>query len=415
MKHRLAVVTSHVIQYQDPLFKRLARDPDLDVTVYFCSPEGVESYLDRGMGVQVQWDLDLLSGYKHHFIHNLASGGRRESFAGLINPGLVSALRGGQYDAVLVILGWGSVSAWIAYAACLAFDIPFLIYGDSSFVPKRAGVRSRIRERVLRSLFKRAAGFMVVGAFNADYYRHYGADPAHFFFMPWAIDNHRFERGSALTAEERDRLRAEHGIGPEEVALLVSGKLIERKNPVHVLQALDHMRHRERAVVLYLGDGEQREMLHEYARAKGFDNVRFLGFVNQSILPRMYAMSDVFVFPSSFDPRGTVTNEAMACGLPVVVSDMVGVYGPGDIVREGENGYVYPAGDIATLANRLDALIEDRGLRARMGRRSRELIAHWSFDKDVEGVVMALRHIRAARLNRASRHSAAKQGNLGAS
>lgn len=412
MKHRLAIVTSHVIQYHDPLFKRLASHPDLDVTVYFCSPEGAEPYLDRGMGVRVQWDLDLLSGYEHRFIRNFASKRRRESFTGLINPGLISALRRGQYDAVLVILGWGSLSAWITYGACLISGIPFLIYGDSSFIPRGSGMKGRIRERLLRALFKRAAGFMVVGTFNADYYRHYGADPARFFFTPWAIDNDRFERGSALTKDERDKLRAEHGIGPGQVALLFSGKLIARKNPVHVLQALESMRHRERAVVLYLGDGEQREMLQEYARARRLDNVRFLGFVNQSVLPRMYAMSDVFVFPSSFDPRGTVTNEAMACGLPVIVSDMVGVYGPGDIVREGENGYVYPVGDIEQLAENLDTLVSDPALRAQMGRRSRELIAQWSFDKDVEGVLMALRHIRAARPRLARGQPATERGNL---
>ena len=412
MKHRLAIVTSHVIQYQDPLFKRLARHPDLEVTVYFCSKEGATPYLDRGLGVQLQWDLDLLSGYEHRFIRNFAPRRRRESFIGLINPGLVPAFTGGQYDAVLVILGWGSVSAWITYAACLASRTPFLIYGDSSFVPQGSGIRSRLRDRVLRALFKRAAGFMVVGTFNADYYRHYGADSARFFFTPWAIDNERFERGSALTAAERNALRAEHGVQPGQVVLLFSGKLIERKNPLHLLQAVERMRHRDDVVVFYLGDGEQRQTLQEYARERTLDYVRFLGFVNQRALPRMYAISDVFVFPSSFDPRGTVTNEAMACGLPVIVSDMVGVYGPGDIVRDGENGYVYPVGDIGRLADRLDVLVADSALRTRMGRRSRELIEQWSFDQDVEGVLAALRHVRASRRKTAGDQPAAEHGDL---
>ena len=141
------------------------------------------------------------------------------------------------------------------------------------------------------------------------------------------------------------------------------------------------MRQRDRAALVFIGDGPLRPSLEAAAPR---DGVHFVGFVNQADLPRHYAMCDVLALPSVFEPRGLVVNEAMACGLPVVASDRIGAVG--DLVRDGENGLVFPAGDAAALADRLDRIVGDDALRARMAARSREIIAGWSFDAEVEGV-----------------------------
>jgi glycosyltransferase involved in cell wall biosynthesis len=101
-------------------------------------------------------------------------------------------------------------------------------------------------------------------------------------------------------------------------------------------------------------------------------------------------MCDAFVLPSLYEPRGTVINEAMACGLPVVVTDRCGSLG--DVVLEGQNAFVYPAGDDAALAKVLDALMDD-ALRAHMGERSREIIATWDYSRGVDGVKEALERL----------------------
>jgi glycosyltransferase involved in cell wall biosynthesis len=114
-------------------------------------------------------------------------------------------------------------------------------------------------------------------------------------------------------------------------------------------------------------------------------------------MPLFYALADIFVLPSSLDPRGTVTNEAMACELPVVISNMVGIYGEGDIVRDGDNGFVYQVGDNDRLATLLDRLVEDGELRRRMGARSWEIIRRWNFERDVEGLLQALAFVSERR------------------
>lgn len=383
--HRLAILASHVIQYQDPFFRRLAADPAVDLTVFYCSRAGAEVYRDADMGTSLRWDIELLQGYRHAFLRNFGWG---DGYTRLINPGVVTKVAG--HDAVLLFLGWGTVTSLLAIAACRATGTPFLLYGDSSFPPEAKTWRDRLRAAFLRGVFRLAGGFMVSGVLNAAYYRHYGADPRRFFLLPWAIDNERFAEASRFAPGEREAMRQQFGIGPEQTAFVFSAKLVARKDPMTLLRALARMKEREKAVVVFLGHGELREALESFAQEKHL-NVRFAGFVNQADLPKHYAMCDVFVLPSVYEPRGSVINEAMACGLPVVVTDRCGSLG--DIVLEGENAFVYPAGDDAALARAMEALM-DGALRARMGRRSLEIIAGWDYGRGVEGVKEALEALR---------------------
>ena len=390
-RYRLAVVASHVIQYQDPLFRLISQRPEIDLTVLFCSPKGFETALDAGMGLEMKWDLDLLEGYHHEFVPNWSPVRRSEGFLRIFNPGIGSKIRKGGFDAVLVMIGWGTVTSWLVFRACSGAGIPVLLHGDSAFVPDDRGFRGQLRDRVLRRLFRRMGGFMITGTMNAGYYLHYGADSSRFFPMPWAIDNERFIEGSTLDPDERNEVRRRFGIPEPSVAIVFSGKLIRRKNPDHLIETLARMTHRNAAVVVFMGDGEERPALERRAAELGLDErVVFTGFVNQKEIPRIYGACDIFVLPSSFDPRGTVTNEAMACGLPVVVSDRVGVWGEGDIVRNGETGFVYDVENLDELRGCLDRLVADVDLRMKMGAKARAVISEWSYEQNVQGLVAGL-------------------------
>ena len=124
MTCRLAIVASHVIQYQDPLFRRLAAHPEIDLTVLYCSQHGLDRTVDRDMGVDLQWDIELLQGYRHLFVRNVSPFGMQTPQLNLINPGLMTALRRGNYDAVIVMFGWGSVSSWLTFATARMSGIP---------------------------------------------------------------------------------------------------------------------------------------------------------------------------------------------------------------------------------------------------------------------------------------------------
>jgi glycosyltransferase involved in cell wall biosynthesis len=391
---RLAVIASRVIQYQDPFFRLLAADPDVDLTVLYLSGAGAETYRDEDMGTTLRWDVDLLTGYRSVFLRNLAGDSNR-GWTRHINPGIVPALLRGHYDMAIFMLGWGSISAMLGILTCRLAGIPFFLYGDSSFPPPERSVRSRIRARFLRLLFHNTTGFMVSGVLNAAYYRHYGADPETFFLLPWAVDNERFRDASRFAPGEREQMRQSLGIRPDQIVFVFSAKLVERKDPMTLLRAYERMSDRDRAVILFLGDGVLRDPLEGYARGHGLTGSRFAGFVNQSALPKYYALADVFVLPSTYEPRGAVINEATACGLPVIVTDRCGSIG--DIVLDGENAFIYPAGDADALATSMTRLVDDASLRMRMAERSRQIIDTWTFARGVEGVKAAANSVAEGR------------------
>jgi glycosyltransferase involved in cell wall biosynthesis len=392
--HRIAIVASHVIQYQDPFFRLLAADPEIDLTVLYCSSFGATPYRDEDMKTSLSWDIELLQGYRYRFLPNWSRNLNR-GWLRHINPSVVPAIARGQYEMVIFMLGWGSVTALLGILTCKLTRTPFFLYGDSSFAPPETTIRSRIRARFLRTLFAMTTGFMNSGVLNADYYAHYGADRNRFFLLPWAVDNERFARASRFAPGERDAMRADLGISPEQTLFVFSAKLVERKDPMTLLRAYHQLPDRNRAAVLFLGDGVLREPLETFAREHELANIHLAGFVNQSELPKYYGMSDVFVLPSTYEPRGAVINEAMACGLPVIVTDRCGSIG--DIVLEGENAFIYPAGDAEALSKSMARLIDDPELRAPMAARSREIIDTWTFARGVEGVKAALAYVNRGR------------------
>jgi glycosyltransferase involved in cell wall biosynthesis len=390
MAARLAIVASHVIQYQDPFFRLLAADPGIELTVFYLSDVGAQAYRDKDMGTTLRWDVELLTGYHHLVLRNLVHDSNR-GWTRHINPGLVPVLLRGHYDMVIFMLGWGSISAILGILTCRLAGIPFFLYGDSSFPPPEDSWTRRMRARLLRLLFRNTSGFMVSGNLNADYYRHYGGNPAHFFLLPWAVDNERFTEASHFAAGEREHLRASLGIRPDQAVFVFSAKLVPRKDPMTLLRALAAMPDRDRVVVLFLGDGVLRDGLEAYAAEHELTGARFAGFVNQRELPRYYGLADVFVLPSIYEPRGAVINEAMACGLPVIVTDRCGSIG--DIVLDGENAFIYPAGDAGALSAAMTRLTDDPDLRQKMAARSRQIIDTWTFARGMEGVREALRYL----------------------
>lgn len=384
MSSSLLIVASHPIQYQAPFFRLVAAQPDIDLTVTYCSRAGLDTYRDEDMKTSLRWDIDLIDGYRSVFLRNLGWG---SGYARLLNPSIISTILRHRPDAVVFFTGWGTVSALMGILTCRMAGIPSFLYGDSSHPLPARGLRGRIRERFLRTVISSVTGFMVSGSLNADYYAHYGADRSLFFLLPWAVENERF---SSVSPEEGRDVRELFGIPSDQRVIIFSAKLVARKDPLTLLRAVAGMHHRDETTVLFLGDGELHLQLEQYARVSRVKAL-FAGFVNQSALPAHYAAGDVFVLPSTYEPRGAVINEAMAAGLPVVVTDRCGSIG--DIVLAGENAFIYPAGDAEALGAILDQLVSDALLRKRMASRSREIIAGWNYERGMAGVQSMLRWV----------------------
>ena len=122
-----------------------------------------------------------------------------------------------------------------------------------------------------------------------------------------------------------------------------------------------------------VGRGEQHELITTYVTEHDLDNVHFLGFINQSDMPKFFAMSDIFVLPSENEPWGLIINEAMCGRLAIVASEEIGAVA--DLVHHDVNGFLYSLGNVQVLTNYLIELCIDQELCQSMGGCSLEIIA----------------------------------------
>lgn len=382
---RIAFLTTHPIQYQAPLFRRLEREPGIELKVFFCSDYSVRQFFDSGFNARIEWDVPLLDGYDSEVLPARRDWPRAPTFWQPANTGLYRRLKDGRFDWVIIH----------PYHRLFSYQ--------AAILGRLAGARVAIRDEPtaissVRSPLKRAAKsaffagysrlidrFLAIGTLNAAYWRALGVPDHKIAVMPYAVDN-------AFFAAHRDadvsQLRRSLDIPDGAPVILYASKLQARKYPDHLLEAFRRLPSgiARTPYLVFVGDGEMKEEIER--RSAGMDTVRVLGFKGQQELPAYYRLCDVFILPSVRETWGLVVNEAMNLGKAIVVSDQVGC--GADLVRNGENGYVFPAGDIDALSRALHDIVADPGRAARMGQRSLEIIGCWDFEADVQGLRRAI-------------------------
>ena len=388
---RLAYFISHPIQYQVPLIRRIAQEPDIAMTVYYFSDISTRGYHDKGFGVTVQWDIPLLDGYKYEFLPTFRDRGSL-SFADPIVYGIYSRLRRGRFQAVW-LHGYNTLNCLHVLFAARLLGIPVLIRTDSSLSDRIRSKTTLMAKNLFFSIIGNSIhGVLSVGQANTDYWKHHLGADIPVFPMPYAVDNQLFRAKALEATPDREALRQELNLEPGRPVILFASKLQGRKRCIDLVEAYIRLSPSPGidpyAYLLIVGDGEERTNVENRIRESGLDSIRMLGFRNQSELPRFFDLCDLFVLPSIHEPYGLVVNEVMNAARPIVVSDQVGCQA--DLVQNGVNGFVYPALHVEALAEKLAFLLTNEPLRKSMGENSLRLIQKFSFEQDVLGLRQAL-------------------------
>jgi glycosyltransferase involved in cell wall biosynthesis len=398
MPCRLAVVSTHPIQYYAPLFRRVAEAEDINLHVFYGWTGSTEASYDPGFDQEVEWDLPLLEGYDHTFVPNESDDPDTHHFRGLVNPELVPKIEEWDPDAVLVF-GW----SWQSHLRALRHFsgwVPVFFRGDSTLIDEQFGLRTMVRRAGLWWVYRYIDHALYVGTNNREYFEAHGLDDDQLHWVPHAIDNDHFADPEGTLQTEAGEWRRELGIPEEAPTIVFAGKLSQKKAPELLLDAYERL-DAPAAHLVVAGSGPLEDELRQAAP----ENAHFLGFQNQSRMPVVYRLGDVFVLPSRGpgETWGLAINEAMACGRTVVASTKVGC--APDLIEDGTNGFVFESENEGALAETLQALIDRPGLRARMGAASARRIEDWSLDEAARRLVRAVRkHVGAgADLNREAR------------
>jgi glycosyltransferase involved in cell wall biosynthesis len=372
----LAILTTHPIQYQVPIWQALAKNGRVPFEVWYLTDFGIKPSLDWQFGKTFSWDIDTLSGYPYRFVQTAEGARPGTVWKCRLREQLRDRLRETGAKA-LWIQGWQVVAYWQAAREARAAGVELWLRGESNdLAPPPPLWKRPLKQLALRRLLGGVDRFLYIGAANKRLYQQFGIPDARLYPAPYAVDNERFAGQALALRPRRMELRRQWGIGDEAFCVLFCGKFIEKKRPLDIVEAARSLiaSGRLRNIhLLFAGAGEMDRDLRQSCQVvydidtarpqardsalftglpREFPRASFAGFLNQTEISRAYVAADCLVLPSDHgETWGLVVNEALASGLPCLVSDACGcaedLAGP---------EFSFPMGDIGVLARKLERL-----------------------------------------------------------
>ena len=362
---RAVICISHPIAYFSAQHAEVSDDPRIDLTVLYSVRTGAVPYRDVEFDTVVDPGLEpLLARIDHRFLSETAD---LEQERGLPMRRVFSELDALAPDVVVIYGFQRRIShATMMWARRRRRPLAYISDSEDRGVRSTRRTITAIKRVAAAGVLRGADRILSVGDANEAFYRRRWVPEERLVRVPFPIDRAAFAGDGPGTADEAAvaALRAQHGLGDAKV-VLSSGKLVPRKRQADLVAALARSSHRDSTVLVLLGDGEDRARLEADAARLGA-RVLITGFTKPELLPPWYRLADVYAHVSDFDPHPLAISEAVHSGLPVIVSDRVGSWGPTDDVVPGVNGLVVPTGDVHALAAALDRLLGDDGERAAM-------------------------------------------------
>jgi len=364
MKRRLVILTEIISPYRIPLFNALALQSEVDLHVIFLAETDPTLRQWQVYKEEIQFSYQVLTSWRKWIgRYNL-----------LLNGGVVRALVASAPD-VILCGGYNYVASWQALIWARGRMIPFFLWSESNAQDLRRG--HAVVEFLKREFLRKCSGFVVPGRAAQEYLCvHKKVKEEVICTAPNAVDNDLFATAAAAARQNAAALRRELDL-PERY-FLFTGRLVREKGVFELLSAYAKLDEsvRQQVGLVFVGDGVSRQPLEAQASSVSPGVIRFAGFAQREQLAIYYALAEMLVLPTYADTWGLVVNEAMACGLPVILSRAAGC--GSELVRENWNGLLVPPRDVPSLTEAMHSLAGQPGLRASMGANSAQHILHYS-------------------------------------
>lgn len=365
---KLAIVTTHPIQYNAPFFRVLERDLSIESKVYFTQPPS-STHFDPGFNRYVAWDINLISGYQSEQHNALQRRGRQA---------LLRIIKEQAPDAVL-IYGWNFPGHFFLMRKFKG-KFPVWFRGDSHLIDPLPTLKKWLRKWALTWVYRHVDRCFTVGSNNEDYFIQHGLKSSQLLRAPHAVDNEWFQTDDTERKKEAMAWRRKLGIQDKDKVILFSGKLEDKKEPELLIKAWKKLNDPSHHLVIG-GTGILESQLHtDYAE---LPNIHFIGFQNQSKMPVLYRMAEVFCLPSKGpnETWGLAINEALACGIPCIASNRVGC--ARDILTNRQLGRVFETGNVNALKEALLGLLSTGPPDSNSLRAFRAEYSYHSFTKQI--------------------------------
>lgn len=347
-KIKLAYIGAAPAYYFSPFLRKLSAEEDIDLEVYWGSDETLKVYHEKEFDEKIESVSGLIDGYSSYFVKNIfGKGSYQKGFFGLFSLELLVKLYAGRFDFVIVH-GWQYLNNILVILLAPIIGYKVILRAETPLNQEinRSGCWQYLRKILLKLIFKNISKFLFIGKENKDFYKYYGVDDSRLHFAPYSVDNEFFRVSNANKSIIRAKIRNSLSIKNNEIVLLFVGKLIHKKRPGILIEAMNTLP--ENIKLIYVGSGELREQLQTRTHALSLDKrIIFAGYKTQEEIKNIMFASDLFVLPSGDgETWGLVVNEALASGLPVITSDRVG--SARDLATD-DNGAIFELDNAANL------------------------------------------------------------------
>lgn len=381
MRRRTLLLTEIISPYRIPVFNALAQNPEIDLKVVFLADTDPGLRRWHVYKDEIRFPYQVLPSWRSRLgKHNL-----------LLNRGVTTFLSAFAPE-VILCGGYNYPASWTALRWAQQHHARFLLWTESTASDARDS--KMLIERLKANFLSRCDGFVVPGSASRRYVRSFGVADDQIVIARNAVDidffSHRADTARSDAAAIREKLAL-----PERYFLFV-GRLVREKGVLDLVKAYGSLSSdiRQQVSLVLAGDGPLLPELENLIRSNKMSGVRLLGFVHREELPIYYGLADVFVLPTHSDVWGLVVNEAMACGLPIISTDVAGC--AEDLLRDGWNGILCGVRDAFQLASAMERLAASQPLRVGMGQNSRNLIRAFSPDACAAGMAEAILTVRQA-------------------
>ncbi|UCD74222.1 MAG: glycosyltransferase family 4 protein [Phycisphaerales bacterium] len=280
---------------------------------------------------------------------------------------------------VVILNGYASLVSARILRWCRRQGIPVFVRSDSNIKcdSSRGVILSWLKRRIVTWLVSQCDGVMPMGRLGAEYYKRYGATTDRLFWSPSIPD---YEMFADVPEEKTAEFMSKEGLDADRRRILFCGRLNRAKRVDLLLDAFARIAvDRPEWDLIIAGGGPLEDELRKRLREDLADRVKWLGFRQWEDLPPAYAVSDVFVLPSDFEPWALVVIEAMAAGLAVIASDIV--QAAHEICEDGVSGRLFKAGSVDSLTEALLEVTDLDNLR-QYKKRASPALARWREQRD---------------------------------
>lgn len=377
---KVLIFATHPIQYQVPVYQELGKQVDLKV-IYLLK-QTKKGQAEAGFGVEFEWDIPLLEGYQYEYLTNLSENPSSSSYNGIIlNKKELKFLFEKEKPEAVIIHGWFPKGMKQVIDYTYKNNIPSFCRGDSTLLMTSHPIKKWLKEIYIRTILRKIDYFLYVGSENKKYYQHYGISESRLFPALHCINTPFFQNQFNQFQPTKSSDLINFGF---------AGKFIEKKQPIHLLEAVQLSKFKNQIQLIFIGDGPLRNEVESFSKKNNI-NLKIMGFLNQTkLVEKGYRHIDVLVLPSNQNETwGLVVNEVMTGGIPCIVSDKVGCHT--DLIEEGKTGYTFKSNDVNSLTTKIDAFITAKLENRDFKQAVLSTIENYSLDKTVQGYLDALK------------------------